>query len=320
MNCFVIMPFAAEFDDVYIAIKSSVESAGNPEQRRCFRLDESRPAGRITDRLLAELRSASLCVADVTGVKPNIMWELGFAMALGKPTIVITQDAKTIPFDLKDMQAIEYDRGRLGATLGTPLRRSIDDTIARVINAKEGPPAQFTNDAQTLGDLLSEVASLKEMVREVVGAWKTGDKKQPRTDLSLLSGAWVNSESESHAYVRMIRNEPVAAYCFGGNSALTGIYFGFRRIGEYLFGRYQWVGSSTAGFTFLRSSGPNTLRGAWWSSDEGVLGAEVPPQSAGMPSTWVRQPHAKTPRWAESCLDQIANQGLESFFARVAKE
>lgn len=129
MDCFVIMPFAAEFDDVYAVVKSSVESAGTLEKWRCFRLDESRPAGRITDRLIAELRSATVCVADISGAKPNVMWELGFAMALGKPTLLITQKPDDVPFDIKDMQTIGYDRNRLRATLGASLGAAVSDTV-----------------------------------------------------------------------------------------------------------------------------------------------------------------------------------------------
>jgi nucleoside 2-deoxyribosyltransferase len=85
MNCFVIMPFSGDFDDVYSSIKLGVEGALSTSGGRCFRLDESRPAGRITERLLGELQSAAFCVADLTGNKANVMWEVGYAMALAKP-------------------------------------------------------------------------------------------------------------------------------------------------------------------------------------------------------------------------------------------
>ncbi len=101
MNCFVIMPFSREFDDVYLAIKSGAESALASRAGRCFRLDEARPAGRITERLLTELRTASICIADLTGNKPNVMWEVGFAMALNKPVIIVTQNRAELPFDIK---------------------------------------------------------------------------------------------------------------------------------------------------------------------------------------------------------------------------
>ena len=128
MNCFVIMPFAREFDDVYATIKATVEGACQESSLKCFRLDESRPAGRITERLLKELESASLCIADLTGAKPNVMWEVGYAMALGKPTIIITQEPGDLPFDVRVMETIHYDRNHLHDTLGRALvngRRSI---------------------------------------------------------------------------------------------------------------------------------------------------------------------------------------------------
>jgi nucleoside 2-deoxyribosyltransferase len=104
------MPFASEFNDVYATIKASVEGASGENSLRCFRLDESRPAGRITDRLIREIQAASLCIADLTGAKPNVMWEVGYAMALGKPTIIITQENDELPFDVRVMETIHYDR------------------------------------------------------------------------------------------------------------------------------------------------------------------------------------------------------------------
>ncbi len=118
------MPFASEFDDVYATIKGVIESSTMTQNGRCFRLDDARPAGRITDRLLSELRAATLCVADLTGNKPNVMWELGFAMALGKPAIVVTQTLNDLPFDIKDMQSIEYQRHHLNSSLSIPLLTS----------------------------------------------------------------------------------------------------------------------------------------------------------------------------------------------------
>ena len=176
MNCFVIMPFAAEFDDVYALIKSTVESvAAGDTPGRCFRLDESRPAGRITDRLLGELRSASICVADLTDTKPNVMWELGFAMALGKPAVIVTQNLQSLPFDIKDMQSIEYDRNRLNATLQAPLRQSMLDTLGAMA-AGTGPSKDDQRDV-ALGALLTEVSELKGMVGDIVRTWKGNEPK-----------------------------------------------------------------------------------------------------------------------------------------------
>src|SRR5262245_57270157 len=116
------MPFAREFDDVYSTIKNTIDSILAERRGTCFRLDESRPAGRITERLFREIHACEMCVADVTGTKPNVMWELGYAMALEKPTILLTQALTDLPFDVKDLQSIEYDRNHLNQTLGVPLK------------------------------------------------------------------------------------------------------------------------------------------------------------------------------------------------------
>ena len=160
MNCFVIMPFAREFDDVYTHIKMSVESAIASQPVRCFRLDESRPAGRITDRLLEEIRASTLCVADLSGLKPNIMWEVGYAMALGKPAIIVTQDEGELPFDIKDMHSIRYNRNYLSDTLGAHLKRAVIDTFSVL---KSCPSINLEKDSiareDLVGELLEQVAT-----------------------------------------------------------------------------------------------------------------------------------------------------------------
>lgn len=316
MNCFVMMPFAAEFDDVYAVIKTTVEGITTETRGRCFRLDESRPAGRITDRLLSELRSATICIADLTENKPNVMWELGFAMALGKPTILVTQNLATLPFDIKDMQSIEYNRHHLSATLGAPLRSSLLDTLGTF---STGTPTPVSTDATMVGTLLSEVAQLKHMVAEAVSAWKSDDSNSTRAsqlELHALTGHWFNTESGSNMYSQIVRGELVSSYCFGGDTDLTGVYFGWRRTGEYWFARYQWADLDISGFTFLRMESLEQMIGAWWSSAQESHGEETPPRSAGAPACWVKKSGTPTPRWAQELFQEVEREGLASWLAK----
>lgn len=315
LNCFVIMPFAAEFDDVYALIKSTVEGvATGGAQGRCFRLDESRPAGRITDRLLGELRSASICIADLTGTKPNVMWELGFAMALGKPVILVTQNLQTLPFDIKDMQSIEYNRTRLNATLQTALRKSLLDTLGAMATV----PSQEDQRDVALGALLTEVAELKGMVGDIVRTWKSSEPNdaQSPADFEALVGHWFNTESQSNVYIRKVRGELVAPYCFGGNDNLTGVYFGWQRTGEYWFARYIWMEADLSGFSFLRMESVDRMRGAWWSSEYEHMSSDEPPRSAGVPANWIRKPQAVAPAWAEEFFQKVQREGLASILTK----
>lgn len=296
-NCFVIMPFAPEFDDVYEAVRDAF-SRSMPSGGRCLRLDDVRVAGRITDRLIAELRSASICVADVSGLNPNVMWEAGFVSALSIPTIFLSQDIRSLPFDIKDMQCISYSRERLGSTLRDPLALALADTIeAQAAGGQKSIRAPDLFKDQ-IAEMASELGQLKAMVSEVVGAWRaatpesTGNVRSER-----IVGDWFNEESGSYMYVRLVDGKIIAPYCYGGDSSVTGFYSGWKRVGEFWFAEYKWIAHALTGFTFLREDG-DRLIGAWWSSDNAVPEGGIPPKSSGVPSTWKRIPGKKTPSWA----------------------
>lgn len=107
-TAFVMMPFEASFDDVYSTIREAITSVDT--SINVIRLDEIRAAGSITDDLARQIRESTVCIADVTDANPNVMWEAGYAAALGKPLIVISQKGGALPFDIKDFRTLLYDR------------------------------------------------------------------------------------------------------------------------------------------------------------------------------------------------------------------
>ena len=94
--------------------------------------------------------------------------------------------------------------------------------------------------------------------------WRQQDPTSslPPAAVERLAGAWVNKESGSHIYARVVRGELVAPYCFTGNDELTGVYFAWRRVGDYWFARYRWLDATPIGFTFLRDESIDKLTGA----------------------------------------------------------
>ncbi len=77
LTCFAIMPFAKPFKDVYATMQLASTDAVEGEKIKCTRLDEIKSAGRISEDLIRALESAALCIADVTGLNANVMWEIG---------------------------------------------------------------------------------------------------------------------------------------------------------------------------------------------------------------------------------------------------
>src|SRR5262249_31985354 len=117
-------------DPVFDVVKHVATTAVPGSAVECYWLKDVQSAGRITDDILRGLSEASFCIADVSGNNPNVMWETGYAMALGKPTILIGQDIGALPFDLKSHRILEYAPGNETA-LGQSLAKAIRQTLSR---------------------------------------------------------------------------------------------------------------------------------------------------------------------------------------------
>ena len=101
---FVIMPFEDSFFEAYEMIRSQFQNdydfsnAANEDNQQNILADIVKP-----------IYFADIILADLTGLNPNVMYELGIAHALKKKTIVITQDdLNCLPFDLKQYRARNY--------------------------------------------------------------------------------------------------------------------------------------------------------------------------------------------------------------------
>jgi hypothetical protein len=130
MQCLVIMPFEKTFDPVYQAVQATVANAVPGQPINCCWLKDIYAAGRITDDILDSIQKATLCVSDLTGSNPNVMWETGYAMALGKPTVLISQDVGTLPFDLKVHRVLPYQQDAL-EVFAPLLAKAVSQTLAR---------------------------------------------------------------------------------------------------------------------------------------------------------------------------------------------
>lgn len=100
------MPFTEDFEDIYkLGIKQSCEDAGG----YCERVDEQIFTESILERVYNQISKADFIVADMTNRNPNVFYEVGYAHALGKRTILLTQNVDDIPFDLKHYPHIVYN-------------------------------------------------------------------------------------------------------------------------------------------------------------------------------------------------------------------
>lgn len=102
---FACMPFNENFEDIY---KFGIKEAAGELGFNCHRADEIQYSGGIIDKIYELIKSAHIIVADMTGKNPNVFYEVGYAHALGKEVILLTQKAEDIPTDLRKFFHIIY--------------------------------------------------------------------------------------------------------------------------------------------------------------------------------------------------------------------
>lgn len=330
MKCFVIMPYASDFDDVHMAIEAAVGSVREPRAVHCLRLDDDQRGGRIVGRLEQELRECDMCVADLSGNRCNVMWEVGYAMALGKPVILVSHGEINLHFDLHDVQHVQYQRTQLRRTLTEPLAKAVKHTVQHLLNAPNGDlVAKASSDR--FEKMEAQIHDLKDMVQGLVQKFvpppfartrhyapHAATAKPHALSNAQLEGAWFNSESGTSIYVRFIAGQFVAPYCFGGNHSLTGVYHSLQEVGSYLHARFQWINSPISGFSLLEVRSEDTLVGAWWMDEDCESGTNsMPSLESGAQAVWTRRANGPTPEWAEEFFKAVGSFGLESAMLRM---
>jgi len=129
--CFVLMQIGKfGLDDIYNNIvKPAVEECGLV----CKRADEIASNRAIMQDIWKCICEARIVIADLTGLNPNVFYELGIAHTLGKETILISRKAITdIPFDLYHIRRIEYENTAVG---GQRLKEALIATIKEIIGS-----------------------------------------------------------------------------------------------------------------------------------------------------------------------------------------
>jgi hypothetical protein len=128
--CFTIMPFGGWFDTYYESIyRPAIEAAGLVPRRAD---DLYRPSAIVHD-IWTLTKTATIVLAELSGKNPNVFYELGLAHAIARPAILVTQTMDDVPFDLRALRVIVYDRNR--PDWGADLKNSIEASIREVLTS-----------------------------------------------------------------------------------------------------------------------------------------------------------------------------------------
>ena len=122
---FCIMSFKSEYDDVFgiydkICVRNGLKAK---------RTDHDPNLSPITNRILEGIKQSDFVIADVSEMSPNVFYEIGYAKGLNRQVIISAKKGSDLPFDIKDLPVIFYDRLNLIHDLEPALEKYIQNQI-----------------------------------------------------------------------------------------------------------------------------------------------------------------------------------------------
>jgi len=124
-KAFVVMEFSSEYNDVYSEV---IKKVCDEEKIDVLRIDEESGPGLIIQDITRAIHESKIIIADISPVNANVFYEVGFAHALNKPTILIAEKDTKLPFDVSSFRTLFYEN-----TIGG--KRKLEEGLKRHIDA-----------------------------------------------------------------------------------------------------------------------------------------------------------------------------------------
>lgn len=160
-TCFLIMPISDQegyprghFNEV----RHALFDAACGSDFKTVRADDVQKSDIIHLSILRQLLDADIAICDLSGLNPNVMFELGLRQAFGKPVVLVKDSETKLPFDISGIRAITYAH-TLRVTDIERARKSISDSLNETLRAHQ--QGELGN---SLVDLLSmDAAQVKDI-------------------------------------------------------------------------------------------------------------------------------------------------------------
>jgi len=103
---FVVMPFSSPYNELYADV---IKRICKEVDLDVIRADEDFGPGIILADVIRKIVQSKVVIAEISSRNPNVYYEVGYAHALNKPTILIAQKSTELPFDVSPFRTLFYE-------------------------------------------------------------------------------------------------------------------------------------------------------------------------------------------------------------------
>jgi hypothetical protein len=123
-DAFVVMQFSG-FEELYTDV---IEPLTKQFGLHPYRADQVYGPGSILEDIIRGIETAQIVIAEITPTNENVFYEVGYAHALKKPTILLAAKDKKLPFDLSGFRCLFYENSIGG-------KRKVEEGLKRHLEA-----------------------------------------------------------------------------------------------------------------------------------------------------------------------------------------
>lgn len=166
-TCFVIMPFSKSSDEHTKEYWTKhFNSFLKPliEEHPKVRAHRSKPLrGDVLRKIITDLVTSPIVVADLTDLNPNVYWELGVRQSFKHGTITIAERGTSVPFDISVRGVLSYCDNHLE---NADFTRDFKEAINDVLSSPDTPDSHVLETISGRGSLF-QIIQRDEAIRRL---------------------------------------------------------------------------------------------------------------------------------------------------------